>query len=246
VYKEKLLTQPDTIIHYPYRIVSARITRLLLRTGITPNQVTIFRGILNALALYFLVDSSWQCLIVFFVLFQINELFDHVDGELARVRNMDSRLGYFLEYLVDIPGSEMFGFFGLCTAIAVYKQTSSPVVFGVFMSIPMAAAIKETFRFSFVKRGGKGSPGVEPVKWLGIMGNRTAKERLIIIIRLFIAWQNHLVLWAALLYYPVTKYFHFNPLFWAIVCIALVTQLRCLGAIYAGFKDAITMQGADS
>ena len=239
MFKEGLLTQPDTVIHYPFRIVSARITKILLRTSITPNQVTIFRGILNAIALYFLTTGNYIYFIGVFILFQINELLDHVDGELARVGNMQSQLGVFLEYLVDVPGSTMYGLFGLCTSIGVHKQANSFTVFWVFISIIIGTAFKNAFYYALVKPKGKAESDSESTKWFGIMRNTTIKEKLKIVITLISRWQNQIILWGALLYYPIDKYLHFNPLFWGMVCIALMTQLQWLKVVYNGYRNAI-------
>lgn len=157
---------------------------------------------------------------------------------MARAKNSSSKLGLFLEYFIDVPGSTMFGLFGLCTAIAVYRQTNNWSVFCIFMLIPMGAAIKESFRKAFITEEKKEQSSAGPAKWLGIMKDKTVKEKVIIIIRLFIIWQNQLVLWAALLYYPINRYLHFNPMFWAMVVISFVSQLQWIRTFYIEYKKA--------
>ncbi|MDP9376147.1 MAG: CDP-alcohol phosphatidyltransferase family protein [Actinomycetota bacterium] len=79
------------------RRVSPYLTRLLLRTPLTPNGVTwlmILAGLLAALALSF--PGLWTAFAAF-AFIQLQLLLDCSDGELARWRQMGSPVGIYLD-----------------------------------------------------------------------------------------------------------------------------------------------------
>jgi phosphatidylglycerophosphate synthase len=81
------------------RRLSPYLTRLLLRTPLTPNAVTglmILTGILAALALT-LPGIGWA--IVAFALIQLQVLLDCADGELARWQDRRSPRGVYLDLI---------------------------------------------------------------------------------------------------------------------------------------------------
>lgn len=103
------MTQPPAIFarnsgeHWAGRLyvrrVSPYLTRLLLRTPLTPDAVTwlmVASGLLAALALS--VPGVWTALAAV-ALIQLQILFDCADGELARWRGTSSPTGIYLDRL---------------------------------------------------------------------------------------------------------------------------------------------------
>jgi len=93
-----------------------RIARVLVRplvqSPVTPNQVTVFTLLVTLagaglLATGDAVQANWGA-----GLFVLARFLDHFDGELARQKEMTSRLGYYLDY---ISGAISYGalFLGL-------------------------------------------------------------------------------------------------------------------------------------
>ena len=90
--------QVDT---YFNRKLSRPITRWLLRTPLTPNQVTILSctvGLLGALC--FFPGGYWGPVLGAFLL-QFSVVLDCCDGEIARVKFMESPLGDWLDIVCD-------------------------------------------------------------------------------------------------------------------------------------------------
>jgi phosphatidylglycerophosphate synthase len=82
---------------YVNRALSAPLTRLLVRTPITPNQLTLASLLVGLLAAWVLAqDGGWSAL-VGLALFQASVVLDHSDGEVARLRFQFSRLGKWLD-----------------------------------------------------------------------------------------------------------------------------------------------------
>lgn len=92
------------------------LVRPLVRTPLTPNQLTIFTLIValagaGLLATGDPVHANWGA-----GLFVLARFLDHFDGELARQKNMKSRLGYYLDY---VSGAISYAALFLCIGIGL-------------------------------------------------------------------------------------------------------------------------------
>lgn len=90
--------------HFIYRKISAQVTNILIKTPITPNQTTILSFIFCLIASYFFATESYSNILwgVFFV--NIFHIFDCVDGEIARIKKLSSKFGYWLDGIIDRIG----------------------------------------------------------------------------------------------------------------------------------------------
>ena len=75
------------------------LVRPLVRSPVTPNQLTVVTMIValagaGLLAMGAPAAANWGA-----GLFVLARFLDHFDGELARQKNMKSRLGYYLDYI---------------------------------------------------------------------------------------------------------------------------------------------------
>ncbi len=83
--------------------ISVRVTRWLLNHAgsVTPNQVTALSAVLGILAgCCLLAPGGVAAAVAAFVVYQLHILFDYVDGELARVKHMESLLGGYYDLMV--------------------------------------------------------------------------------------------------------------------------------------------------
>jgi phosphatidylglycerophosphate synthase len=83
--------------------ISVRVTRWILNNApsVTPNQLTLVSGLLGIVAgLFLLVPSGIAPALAAFLVYQFHILFDYVDGELARVRGIESPLGAYFDLMV--------------------------------------------------------------------------------------------------------------------------------------------------
>lgn len=92
------------------------LVRPLVRTPLTPNQLTIFTLIValagaGLLATGDPIHANWGV-----GLFVLARFLDHFDGELARQKNMKSRLGYYLDY---VSGAISYAALFLCIGIGL-------------------------------------------------------------------------------------------------------------------------------
>jgi phosphatidylglycerophosphate synthase len=81
------------------RRISIYVTLLLSHTSVTPNQLTFFSILMGLAAGGLWTIGSHFCFIAGGILFQLMYLFDCVDGELARYKNMSSPKGAYLDFV---------------------------------------------------------------------------------------------------------------------------------------------------
>jgi phosphatidylglycerophosphate synthase len=90
------------IARYLNRPISVAVSRLLVRTGITPNQLTVaivFPGLAAAGAAAW--GEPWWMLLLAGLLLQLQSILDGCDGEIARLTYRFSRAGQWLDTVGD-------------------------------------------------------------------------------------------------------------------------------------------------
>lgn len=106
------------------RPVGRPLSRFLVKTSITPNQVTLFALILGCLAAGSFAIGSHLSFILGAVLLQLSAVLDCIDGDVARIKFRESPLGKWLDLISDqIVHAAVFA--GI--AIGVYRQESDPI-----------------------------------------------------------------------------------------------------------------------
>ena len=83
-------------------------TRPLLKTNITPNQISTFWVILQLVASTFMVVGSYWGNIIGILLYTLAMLLDYVDGQIARIKKISTYKGIFLEELGLYFGNPIF------------------------------------------------------------------------------------------------------------------------------------------
>jgi phosphatidylglycerophosphate synthase len=91
---------PKTVNKPPY---DQRLARLLVRplaqTPVTPNQITALTLVLALAAAWLFAQGDADAANWGAGLFVLARFLDHFDGELARLKDVNSRLGYYLDYI---------------------------------------------------------------------------------------------------------------------------------------------------
>ena len=83
------------------RPISLRITKVLLKTGITPNQITIFSTIMGLVGASFFFSGEYFYLILGGIIIHIHSIVDGCDGEVARLKLRQSKYGGWLDSVLD-------------------------------------------------------------------------------------------------------------------------------------------------
>src|SRR3989344_4818863 len=118
----KMLKDREGILKkYLVRPFSTRITKVIVDTKITPNQITLLYILLSLLSSYFFLQGSYRELIIGAVILKIAYIFDGVNGELARIRKITSEFGSWFDDFGDrIRESVTF----ISLAIGLYKVSN--------------------------------------------------------------------------------------------------------------------------
>ena len=103
------------------RPISRVITRLLLKLPITPNAWTILIFALAPVAFVFLMRGDYIGFLAGTALFQLINILDGCDGEIARAKYLDSERGRRLDAFCDFVANLIFV---LCLGIGLFRQPS--------------------------------------------------------------------------------------------------------------------------
>jgi CDP-L-myo-inositol myo-inositolphosphotransferase len=100
--------QDGFVSRFLNRPISRRITRFLLRFPIHPNAWTISIFVLPLIACIFLVRGNYISIVIGAAIFQAFSILDGCDGEIARAKNLESKLGERLDYFCDFAASLLY------------------------------------------------------------------------------------------------------------------------------------------
>jgi phosphatidylglycerophosphate synthase len=93
--------EDSAVTNYIYRPLSRPLTRLLLHTRVTPNQVSIFVGILGLIGCWLTAHAGQTALVAGAATVFGAGILDGCDGEIARLRLTTSKLGAWLDTVID-------------------------------------------------------------------------------------------------------------------------------------------------
>jgi phosphatidylglycerophosphate synthase len=114
-------SQDGMVSKFLNRPISRVITRLLLKLPITPNAWTILTFALAPVAFVFLVRGDYIGFLAGTAVFQVINILDGCDGEIARAKYLDSERGRRLDAFCDFVANLIFV---LCLGIGLFRQPS--------------------------------------------------------------------------------------------------------------------------
>ena len=134
------------IDRYIIRKISGFITGFLVKTPVTPNQVTIISLVIGIVAAVFFSHGTHTYTIIAGVLYFISTVFDQCDGELARFKHMESEFGRAFDIIVDsiVNAAIVSG-----VTFALYKTSGSGlhIIIGLLAIIGISISILLTTYF---------------------------------------------------------------------------------------------------
>lgn len=157
-WKRRLEDPFNTYYRYP---IALWIVRVLVKTPITPNQVSFAQPALAALAGYFASFEDARHLAYAVALFELRSILDCVDGSLARAKRMSSPYGHAIDAMADWLGVT-FLYVGILMHFRLHPPTDWGGLFGlggaptrfattmVIVVASMQAAVR-SFAFDYFK-----------------------------------------------------------------------------------------------
>jgi len=121
------------VSRYVNRQISTRISGYIVRKGIgvTPDQVSVISCLLAIVSGFLLAMGK---LIAGGVLVQVSSIIDGVDGEIARLRNIASKRGGFLDTMLD-RYSDIAIYLGLAYYLVTSWAQAAPLSFGLLATV---------------------------------------------------------------------------------------------------------------
>ncbi len=101
LYRILVKPQDNAITRYLYRPVSFPLTRLLVWTPITPNQVSYLVAVLVAVGCWLTARASFDAAFAGTAIVLAASYLDCCDGEIARLKLRSSKLGAWLDTIID-------------------------------------------------------------------------------------------------------------------------------------------------
>jgi len=181
---------------------ASKILKWIYPTPITPSQVTIAALIFGISAAYFLAQGGYLFLLIGALFIQLKNIFDTVDGNLARAKNASSRVGRFLDSITDFVTN-----FSLFIAIGLHleKQYSASGIWILttiaFLSSELQCSYYVFYTVSYLKISNRLTVNRvdESIQEedLAPNGNNGSQKIAIFLQRVFLilyGWQDHLIM----------------------------------------------------
>ena len=181
---------------YLNRKFSRLLTRFFLRTPLTPNQITVFSFLTGLLGASCFLLGSYAWAVAGALLLQFSTVIDCVDGEVARVKMLESPFGEWLDISLDtVVHIAIF----LGVGVAVWKQdglAAAPLLGGMLaaaacISFPLITMAEKT------EEQGRQRAGWADV-WLdNMVAGLTSRDYSLLVLLCAIAGKLAWFLWAA-------------------------------------------------
>jgi len=115
-----------------YNRLSKPISMIVVKTSLTPNQITIFSGILGMIGAFFLMQHSRANLITAAVFIQLFTILDLVDGDIARIKGLHSHFGKWLDIFFD-KLNDFLIILGLSVGVYIRTNNISALYLGIIL-----------------------------------------------------------------------------------------------------------------
>ncbi|GAG26290.1 unnamed protein product, partial [marine sediment metagenome] len=122
------------VSQYLNRPISTRITRFLVKTKITPNQISFFSFLLCLISSVLFLKGGYATLLSGAVLAQIASIIDGCDGEIAKLKYQSTAFGGWFDAVLD-RYADAFLLFGLTCHIYFLNDSFLYIIVGFFALI---------------------------------------------------------------------------------------------------------------
>jgi len=114
--------ETDGIHAHANKRLALPIIKLLLKTPITPNMISVAGVFVSIAAGYFFSRGSYPYFVLGAAISYLSALFDHFDGSVARLKNMESAFGAYFEQACDFA---YYFSFAIGVTIGLYRETNN-------------------------------------------------------------------------------------------------------------------------
>ncbi len=205
-FAERALLQPvhteldGWVDRYFNRYLSTVLTRLFLKTGLSPNAITIVSMLIGLLGAATLATGSYTAGILGALLLQLSVVVDCCDGEVARVTFRESPFGEKLDILVDNV-VHMAVFAGV--ALAVFLQQGGtagswvPLLLGGSAMVGNACSFWMVMRTRALKKRQAWTDSRQAARWDFILRHMVSRDFSAVLLGFALFHALHWFLWMA-------------------------------------------------
>ena len=153
------------------RKISGAISRQLLKTPVTPNQITVVVTVIGVGAGWLMAQPGYAAKVGGSLVFLLTSILDGCDGEVARAKKMTSRIGGWLDLWGDnVVHVAVFYGLGLGlyrdTELLIYLRLGWAAVWGTLVSATLASyQMRRKGQSSFTSVSGNDSELSEAPAW---------------------------------------------------------------------------------
>ena len=122
-------TRDGPVARHLNRPVSRRLSRYLVRTAVTPNQISLISWALSVIAAALMALGGYPALAAGGLLAQVASIVDGCDGEIARLKYSQSKFGGWLDAVLD-RYADAFLLFGLTWHVFGSTGSHLPLLIG--------------------------------------------------------------------------------------------------------------------
>jgi phosphatidylglycerophosphate synthase len=181
---------------YLNRFLSRPITRWFLRTSITPNQVTLLAGLMSILGALCFLPGGYLGPLLGALLLQFSAVLDCCDGEIARIKFMESPLGDTLDIVCDTVGAIAI-FLGMGVAVWKNGVTEYALVLGGILALGGALSFPLVTLAEKTEEAGKQRAGWEDTIIQHVLISLTNRDYSVLILGSALVGQLSWFLWGA-------------------------------------------------
>lgn len=134
------------------RPISRRVSRLLSQTRVTPNQISFLVLSVLAASTWMLALGTPKGFVIGMLLFHLASVLDGCDGEIARAKFLETRLGGRLDTAVDLLGNHLLA---LAVGVGLWRQpglapgvASAYLLEGVLTAVGIALGVWGIARYT--------------------------------------------------------------------------------------------------
>jgi CDP-L-myo-inositol myo-inositolphosphotransferase len=120
------------------RPISTRISAHVVKTSLTPNQVSVITLLMSVIAAIVVAGATYPMLVLGGILFHFASVLDGVDGEVARLKFQSSRQG---EYVDTVCDSIAYVVFLAGLTVAAYRAPVPDILFWNGVAATIACAL---------------------------------------------------------------------------------------------------------
>jgi phosphatidylglycerophosphate synthase len=178
------------------RKVSQALTRRLARTAVTPNQVTLFSFLLGLLSTWLLTWPGYWPRVGGATLFLVSVIVDGCDGELARLKYLESDFGAKFDLIADNI-VHLLLFPGI--ALGLYREAHQTLYLSlaVVTLIGVLCSIGAAYTVIFRSFGGLAGANGERTALMGFYERLAGRDFAYVLLVLAVCNRLHWFLWAA-------------------------------------------------